>query len=158
MDHNKHMSWFEDDMISGIVSGVSAGIVLAVFFGTIDRFRAHTKKRDQIRYVSNLIADFRGKILEVHEDVPHPMGGDSITMHQLRKVLYDDLLKQLDSALSGRTSELTYNQVESVRSVFWGAYHKLLSDKLWPEELYVRTFKEAESIKWLRLSPYDSKA
>ena len=152
------MSCFSDDMVSGIVSGVSAGIVLAVFFGTIDRIRAYTKKRDQIRYLSNLIANSRGKILEVHEDVPHPTDGNPITVDQVRKVLYNDFLRQLDSALSGRTSELTYDEVESIRSVFWDAYNRLLGDKLWPEDLYLRTFKKTESIKWLRLSPYDSKA
>lgn len=152
------MSCFSDDIVSGIVSGVSAGIVLAAFLGGVDRFRAYTKKRNQIRYLSNLIANFRGKILGVHEDIPHPTDGNPITVDQVRKVLYNDFLRQLDSALSGRTSELTYDEIQSLRSVFWGAYNRLLGDKLWSKELYVRTFKETESISWLGLSPYESKA
>ena len=147
------MGWISNEITSGIVSGVAAGVVLAVFFGVIDRIRTHTKRADQIRYLSALIADYRRKILDVRQDIPHPAGGDAITVHQQRKLLHDDLLRRLDSALSGRTSELTYDEVESVRSVFWGVYNRLLGVRLWPEELYVETFKRAASIKWLGLPP-----
>ena len=151
------MGWISSDVTNGIVSGVAAGIVLTVFFAAIDHIRTHAKRTDQIRYLSTLISDYRGKILDVREDIPHPTDGDPITVHQQRKLLHNQLLRQLDSALSGRTSELTYDEVESVRSVFWSAYNRLLGDKLWPEERYLETFKRAESIKWLGLSAYASK-
>ena len=150
------MDWFPGDVTNGIVSGVSAGVVLAAFFGAIDYLRSRTKRRGQIRYLSTLIADYREKILKERQDISHPEGGDPITVDQQRKTLHNELLRQLDSALSGRVSELTYDEVESVRSVFWSAHHRLLGDRLWPEELYTTTFESAESIKWLGLTPYAS--
>lgn len=109
-------------------------------------------REDQIRYISSLIVDYRDRVTDIVLDVPHPEGGAPISKHQIRKVVYNRFLERLESALARRSSELTYDEEESVRIVFWGPYHRLLGNQLWPTKLYIDTFNRAESIEWLNVS------
>ena len=148
------MDWFTGNVADGIVSGVSTGIVLAAFFGVVDCIRSRRRRADQIRYLDNLIADHQDEILGVHADIPHPEpAGDPITVAQQQHLYYGALLRQLEAALSGRASQLTYDEIGSVRSIFWGVYGRLLPDRPWPEEWYVMMLQSAESIQWLGLTP-----
>ena len=70
----------------------------------------------------------------------------------MRKAFFDDLQRQLESALVGRSSRLTYDEIQQVNITFIGL-HKLNPDFVPNEGWYIEKFHKAESIKWLKLTP-----
>ena len=146
------MNEFVPDIAKSIVSGVVVGLVLAGFFWLKDRHKAYKERSEQITYISELLMDYRKKILNA-TDVPHPKGKETISVHQVRKIFYNKLKGRLDSAISGRASRLTYDEIESVRRIFFEGYNEVLSDRLFPEEIYVKIFDSAKSLEWLNVLP-----
>ena len=50
------------DIIEGAVAGVMSGLVLSLFFWGKAAVGTHLERREQVRYLARLIADFRSHI------------------------------------------------------------------------------------------------
>lgn len=141
-----------DNIKAGAIAGIASGLILASIFWLKSCNDEHTERRDQVKYLSDLIAGFRTQILDTKEDVFVPRTNQTLSRNNIRKVLYDDLRRQLESALAGRSSRLTYDEIREVHNVFIGL-HKLYPKFIPNEEWYINTFQKAESINWLKLTP-----
>ena len=105
-----------------------------------------------MKNLSDLIVKFRTQILDTKEDVFVPQIDQTLSRDNIRKALYDDLRRQLESALARRSSRLTFDEIQEVNDAFLGL--QKLHPKFVPnEEWYIGTFQKAESISWLKLTP-----
>ncbi len=49
------------NIIEGLASGVSAGLVLAIFFWMLDRYKKSFERKEQIRHLASIIVCIRGR-------------------------------------------------------------------------------------------------
>ena len=146
------MDDFLKNVTPGVFSGVASGLVLALFFGGGNFIHKYRERKDQVQYLSDLIVQFRTRILDTKEDLFVAEINQTLTRENVRKTYYDDLRRQLESALAGRCSRLTYDEIQQVNATFvW--LHKLYPKFVPTEKWYIDTFQKAESINWLRLPP-----
>ena len=136
-------------LLEGVVIGVSAGIILSLFFWARDFVKRRIERRDQIRYLASLIANFRELIYSA-ETIHISAISQTLTRDQIRKAHYDDMRRQLDSVLQGRSSCLSFDEINEVKLVFFTDLYPTvrLNDKA-----YEGIFGKLESIKWLKLPP-----
>ena len=142
------------DVVEGIVSGVAAGVVLAVFFWVIDQVKRHSERREQIQYLVTLIASHRERIYK-----PHYMPGDpvmtDIGKDVIRKVQFESMKKEINVSLDGRCSRLSFDEINKLRRIVndWSA----ITDKWdstepnWTDKFCGNLFGEFEAIEWLDL-------
>lgn len=139
-------------IIAGTIAGIVAGLVLAGFSEHNDRIDKREKRRDQVKYLSDLIAAFRTQIFDTKEDVFFPPTNQTLSRDNIRKARFDELRRELESALAERSSRLTYDEIRQVKNVFIGL-HKLHPKLVPTAKWYIDTFRKAESINWLKLPP-----
>lgn len=139
------------DVGTGFVSGTASGLVLALFFGVSRWLRVRSERRDQTNQISTLIIEYRTTIfdIETDESIRDPRAYTS--EDAVRRVYYNELQRHLDAVLLGRSSRLTFDEIQEVRRIFFA----LLPESDWVpnHEYYVNTFKRAESLKWLNVPP-----
>ena len=143
---------FFNNFTLGLFSGVASGLVLALFFGCRDYIRKRLERRDQVKYISELIVKFRNRIFEATEDVRFEDTGQGFSKHYVRKLHFDSLRRELESVLAGRSSRLTFHETQQVNDIFL-EFHTL-DPKLMPDEKWYKSkFQQAASINWLRVTP-----
>lgn len=69
---------------------------------------------------------------------------------EICKAYFEDMREQLESALENRASQLSYDEIKSVKGVFFTDHFPTV---ILNDEGYDGIFKELESIKWLKLPP-----
>ena len=138
-----------EKILQGIFIGVTSGIILSLFFWGRGYLEGHFERRDQIRYLANVITDFRDQIYGA-ETLEVTLGDQKQTVEKdnLRKVYFDDMRTQVESILQGRASRLSYDEINQVRRVF---YTDLYPTLILNEKGYNKIFDEMESIEWLKL-------
>jgi len=146
------VSDFFNNFTPGLFSGVASGLVLALFFGLRDYVRKRLERRDQVKYVSELIVKFRNKIFETTEGVLFEDTGQGFSKHYVRKLHFDSLRKQLESVLEGRSSRLTFDETQQVNDIFL-EFHTLDPELMPDEQWYRKKFGQAAAINWLRVTP-----
>ena len=151
---------FEDERVSdaeiGFVVGVLATIASTSIIGLVvwiwKRNRGNREKKNQLESIRKLIIKFRRMIFDVKSDLHIPQLKTTKSVDELRSAYYGHFRRQLTSALDGRTSQLTFDEIEEIRTIFLGL-HELHPNFVPNEKWYVNTFNQAVSIKWLRLTP-----
>ena len=136
-----------NDIIEGIVIGVSSGIILSLVFLAKDITNKFVERREQIRYLSNLIAKSRDRIHDAKTEY-FPEVKKEVTRAEFCKMYYDEMRKELEPVLKHRSSRLSYDEIKEVRKVF---FTDLFPNAVLNEKGYEGMFKELESIKWLKL-------
>ena len=137
---------------AGIITGVTSGVILALFFWAKAYVENYLARKDQIKFLSRLIEKFESLIFGVNDDIHVPHLQQTFPKDQARKAYFDDLKRQLDSALAGRSSRLTFDEIEELRVIFIGL-HDLFPDFRPNKKWYSDTFQNARSVKWLKLTP-----
>ena len=139
-----------ESVIGGIISGTIAGLLVALFFGVSNLVTSRIERRDQIHFLSATIERFRDQIFSA-EDIQATVDNQRVhyTRDNVRKAYFDDMRRNVESILEGRTSRLSYDEVQAVRDAF---FTDLYPDVHLNEEGYDKLFSSLESIRWLRLS------
>ena len=137
------------DIIEGAVAGVMSGLVLSLFFWGKAAVGIHLERREQVRYLARLIADFRSRIYSAVA-IDHKPTGRHFTKDDVRKAYYDDLRKQVESALLYRLVRLSYDEAQEVRSAFPPEEYSAV---VLNDSGYDSIFRQLEAIRWLRLPP-----
>ncbi len=143
-----------NNIIGGSVSGIFAGLILAAFFWILEHYRKRSERAEQVKYISEMVMHFRKLILiDFAEDMPRPDGNEIVSVHEIRKKLYDTFQTGLESAPVRRSSRLTYDEIEMVRFLLFWQYSEVRDRVDLAKEWYVEKFKQAESLKWLNVAP-----
>ena len=71
-------------LLEGVVIGVSSGIMLSLFFWARDFVKRRIERRDQIRYLASLIANFRELIYSA-ETIHISAISQTLTRDEIRK-------------------------------------------------------------------------
>ena len=144
---------------TGAASGVASGLILAIFLGIWRKCQERRERQDQIEYIAELIHDGRRGVLfsDAHLGLLNAMLGEekSVTEDQLSNLKYEQFKLDLSSALSGRCTRLTYDEIAQVRKIFLRDY-ELFPGHTFPREKLRNCFRKAESIQWLDLKPPES--
>ena len=138
--------------VTGIVEGVGSGLALAAILGAVSYFFRCWQRRRQVKHISKLIIEFRTRIFSVRAAQYYPGPDKKFSVDEIRGAYFADLRRQLDAALLGNASRLTFDEREAVRTIFLGL-HNLYPQFLPNEGWYVSTFEKAESPKWLKVPP-----
>ena len=140
-----------EGIASGVASGFIVGLILAVFFWLTSHFQKRRERRDQIQFLSTVIDDFSEQIL--NNKIRSPDGFHALpenSRDSYKKELFLEMYRQIDSALQGRASQLTYDEIQDVRRVF--RIYVGDPDFWLNAPAYERIFESVGAIKWLRLS------
>ena len=133
--------------IGVVVLVLTAAVLFAVNRG-YDGFRNDTERKDQIRYFAHLIEEARYDIYNT--DAQKYSDGTPTSLQMARTFRYEQLQRDVRSALDGRASQLTYDEVHALESVFMSGY------PVWrglDEPQIDWIFAYFESLEWLGLNP-----
>ena len=142
-------------ILSGAAGGAIAGIVVAFILGASRWIAVKRRRQDEIDHIREMITNDRRGIYDVSvESAP----GDPFTLNcdVVRYALFDGMRRELEFALDGRSSEITFDEIRQIRRVF--VRDDLLESKApgrSPEGLryYDGIFADLEKIDWLKLPP-----
>ncbi len=142
-----------ESIFTGSVAGIAAGLVLARYFKTANEKRETLERETQKDYITNLVVKYRTSIicLKLSKEIPAPQNRES--KDSIRQEFYHYFRRELESALSGRSNRLTFDEVEEMKKLFRiGTYEWNTNEALYEYE-YIEMFQKAESIKWLNVPP-----
>ena len=159
-----------ENVITGIVAGVSAGVILAILVESKRYVDFKMKRRRQIRYIRQIVEKFQELILSaqavtitniVGDDSPAELRGQELPLDMVRGAYFGGTYREIVETLEGRADTLTFDEKRDVRGAF-GAYNLILSgtDPFRPpgvpnEIAYHKIFDAFEAIKWLKLKSTD---
>ena len=136
-------------IIEGVVIGVSSGLILSLFVWVKDFANKRVERREQIKYLAQLIAKYRDLIYNAETVYLPPMNRE-VQRSEFCKAYYEDMRRQLEAAFQNRTSRLSYDEIKKVRDAF---YTDLFPTVVLNDKAYNNIFEELKSIKWLKLLP-----
>ena len=133
-------------IIDGILIGVGSGVVLSLLSAVVLFVSRWKRRRNQIQYIRSLIFDFRRKILAAEPFRDY-------TRQDVQKAYFDDMKRQLSAALEGRATELSFDEVNAIKTIVVG-FADLFPQLILNEEGYNKQiFFKLEAVKWLKLPP-----
>ena len=134
-------------VLTGAAGGVAAGLVLTVAVRLWDGFWRRRERARQIGCFRELLVRYRTRIYDWRDPdadvrrLVHPRGGH-----------YSELCDELQRALRGRSSRLSFDEIEQLEEALlrpFAAVQGYIPSVSW----YVQTFEAAEAIHWLELPP-----
>lgn len=152
----------------GVVIGVSSGLILSVVISAIGAVSGAIERRDQIRYLANLLTDYRDIILYDRDEtvssavkvITPRYDSEAQAQVVVRWSLYDNNMRsRLESALQGRASRLSYDEIREVRNA--ALNHGDVVRRTAPdsgvqnfisEAGYRQLFRRLECIDWLGMT------
>ena len=144
-----------NDVWTSMIGGAAAGLVVSALLELRERVAAKLRRREQIRHIREMIANGRARIYGVPDPFrPLPDGfKGELDSNLVRYRMFEGLRKDLDLALDGRSSEITFDEIRQVRVVFLmdDLIRRDAPGRLLSLEIYDDIFEEWEQIKWLKL-------
>ena len=138
-------------LFSSIVAGTTAGLAVAVVLGINNWRGRRCERRDQIRYLRDLLLQGMTKIHHGKELPPFTPGGDPITADQVRHMHYAAMRRVLDATLATRASAIKPEEIidlnEALRLLDW--IIASASGHIPAKEHYYETFDALSDLKWL---------
>ena len=148
-----------EGIVIGIASGVASGLILTLILWRINCWRENSQREDQIKYISNLIINFRENIYhpdQKYSDLP-PLARSAIMaarpLQDRRNDEYESFRKRLDSTLEGRADHLNFDEIHQLRVIFLDGYIWRDLDNNPSKDWYDFIFEWAESVEWLKIPP-----
>ena len=145
-----------DEVGSGIISGATggaiAGLVVSVILGAYRLIAAKCRRKDQVKHIREMITNDREQLYGVFDEETASV--DRPSPDVFRHALFGGMRRELESALDGRSSEITFDEIRQIRRTF--VVDDLLRRKTpdsHPKGLrhYDGIFGELEKIAWLEL-------
>ena len=140
-------------IVSGAVGGAIAGLVVTLILAAYSHVDAKLQRREQISHIREMIATERANIYDIPRFEPLP-DGTTPDLNSVRYAMFEYLHRELELALDGRSSEITFDEKRQIRRVF--VVYNLLRDK-GPDKppdglnFYSGIFSRLEEIEWLKL-------
>ena len=100
--------------LSALLEGVVIGITISLIVGGYNMFSKYHNKREQINHIKEVISEGLQKIRSV-ESIDFK--GNKISAGHLRLIIFDEILRDLESTLSYRSSYLDYKKIYDVRKI-----------------------------------------
>ena len=142
-------------IIEGIVAGVAAGIVLSVFFWVIDEHRRRSERKEQMHYLARLIATHRERFYKPAWVIDGPPIETDIGKDVARKAYFEQMKEEINLALDGRSSRLSFDEVYELRRILndwsWITDQWSGTELNWTDVFCGNIFGELQAIKWLDL-------
>ena len=153
-----------NNVFTGIIAGVSAGLILSAFSYVKQRIDYKSERRDQIAYIRQILVDFQAKILSAEQVLSDP-GAPTIDnmpdVHQLRWIHLEHTFAEVTRTLEGRAAHLSFDEKKQMLDAF--SWYNLLRpggrfggrNSVLGEAQYHQLFDALEAIVWLRLKSID---
>ena len=144
--------------MSGIIQGIAIGLTVGVVLKLVE-FGTHVwLRRGEICHIRKLVENARDRIYGAKAIPPSPGELFSVSVNEVRWVIYQSFHKNLISALRERCGHMSYDQIHSVNDAFLHlefveGLEKVNSQKVAAPSVYFRLFKQLENIEWLGLPP-----
>ena len=139
--------------ITGIIAGVSAGVILAILVESKRCFDFKMKRRRQIKYIRQIVEKCQELILSSAD----------FSLDMVRGKHFGDTYREIVETLEGRADTLTFDEKRELRGAF-GSYNLVLpeSDPFHPPVVpnsagYHKIFDAFEALKWLKVKSTDRK-
>lgn len=139
------------EIVNGIISGSTAGLVVAGLLGLATLAAKIWKRRSQIRHIRAIVTSYKRSIYSKKEG--NLTQGP--TPDQFRYIIFGGMRRDLESALDAGSSEITFNEQEEIKGVlFQDDVVKLAGPNHLPKgmKFYDTVFRDFEKIKCLKLS------
>lgn len=135
-------------VFSGATAGIMAGIVLAVFFESIRRYKQGRERRDQIRYIAQTINKTRDLIL--NDKIRRSPDQSHESIENSKRALFRYMCETLAQMLDGRATRLSFDERYSLwtRIRLYTEFGNLNVPKLNTEN-FQEFFEDIDTIKWL---------
>ena len=134
-----------DKIIEGIVTGVGAGVVVAIILGVYDWLRRSSRRREQIRHIRTVVETAEIEIQKVVPIVLVEGRRPQVSVGKMRFALYKELIRELTIALEDRSGELSYEQRYELRKFI--VKQETLLDTVFREDTPSMKFYEQEVFK-----------
>ena len=146
------------EFLQALVQGTATGIVIAIILGIYGVIRKSVRRREQVSYIRNLVSGGISRIRSVKDEpeiISIPKANIEISVHAIRATYYQEMRGDVESALTHRSTELTYDRKKQIRKGFFiidFALEKGKEKEKVPDmNIYECGFKELEGIEWLKL-------
>ena len=112
-----------ENVITGIIAGVSAGVILAILVESKRYVDFKMKRRRQIRYIRQIVEKCQELILSAAD----------FSLDMVRGAHFGDTYREIVETLEGRADTLTFDEKRELRGAF-GSYNLVLPgrDLLYP--------------------------
>lgn len=100
--------------LSTLLEGIVIGITISLIVGGYNLFSKYRNKREQINHIKEVVSQGLQKIRNV-ESINFK--GNQISAGQIRLVIFDEILRDLESTLSYRSNYLDYKKIYDVRKI-----------------------------------------
>ena len=112
-----------ENVITGIIAGVSAGVILAILVESKRYVDFKMKRRRQIRYIRQIVEKFQELILSaqavpptgiVRDDFPAELRGKELPLNMVRGAYFAGTYREIVETLEGRADTLTFDEKRDV--------------------------------------------
>ena len=154
-----------NNIITGIIAGVSAGLILAAFSYLKQCIDYRMVRRDQIKYIRQIVEYFRDEIVSIQQKLSEssspPITNMRATVENLRWIRFDITYETVVKTLEGRASTLTYDEKKELLEAF-GMHEIFRPGGVFGDEgvlpgdgQYHDVFDKLEAIEWLKVRRVD---
>lgn len=144
--------------LTNLLTGVTIGVTTAVLLGLGEWLRRCLRRREQIKFVRELIVEQFRKIRDQQPLPPLPNDEAAPPIDVVRWVIYQGILRDLEVALSYRLTMLDYgktHELQSILTVQRDMIQNLFGVDRHPAGLnhYRQTYDNFRRLGWLNLPP-----
>ena len=140
--------WFWTEITTGIAIGVTVATLAGLFQLGAKLLRIHNQKSRIKEIISSHITQMR----EAQDLVP-PNGETRFPENQVRKTIYEALWREVDTELTHKSSEISYEDEKKIRDAFFLINHFLKEneERMPSVEIYENLMlARLEEVKWLK--------
>ena len=145
--------------LTNLLTGITIGVTTAALLGLGEWLRRWLHRREQIKFVRELIVDSFTRLRDEEPLPPLPSGESAPSIDVVRWKRYQEVLRDLEDALSYRLTMLDYGKTHEMRSTLAGQrilIRNLFGTNRQPGglEYYRQSYANFQQIKWLKLPPH----
>ena len=146
-------------IISGAAGGAIAGIVVSIILAAYRLIVAKCQRRDQINHIREMITNDREQVYGSPDEENALSEPNRPSSDEFRYTYFSGMRRELELALDGRSSEITFDEIRQIRRIF--VVDDLLRRKA-PDKCptglrhYDKIFGDLEKIEWLKLPKRES--
>ena len=141
-------------IISGAVGGAIAGLVVSILLAGYGLIVAKWRRKDQIKHIREMVTNEREQLYSIFDEENAPADPLRPSSDAFRYAAFQVMRRELELALDGRSSEITFDEVRQIKRIF--VVDDLIRDRdpdRSPEGFrhYDNIFGDLEKIEWLKL-------
>lgn len=144
--------------LTNLLTGVTIGVTTAILLGLGEWLRGCLRRREQIKFVREFIAEQFSRIRDAQPLPPLPSGEEAPPIDAIRWVIYQGILRDLEVALSYRLTMLDYGKIHELQSIL-AIQRDMIQNLFGADRLpaglnhYRQTYDRFRRLGWLNLPP-----